>query len=54
MPMKGWHTSLGGCIPSIEIRIVEQIDELEQNLSIKRLRSSAIDDGRNDGIPINA
>ncbi len=54
MPMKGWEISLGGCIPSIKIRIVEQVDELEQNLGIKGLRSGAINDGRNDGIVTKA
>jgi hypothetical protein len=54
MPMKGWHTSFGGCTPSIKIRIVQWVDELEQDLAVKGLRSGAIDDGGNDSIAINA
>jgi hypothetical protein len=53
MPMKGWHTSLGGSIPSFKIRIVQKVDELEQNLALKGLRSAAIDNGRNDDIAVD-
>jgi hypothetical protein len=54
VPMKRWHTSLGGSIPSVKIRIVQKVDELEQNLAIKGLRSGAIEDGGNDDIAVDA